>query len=33
VFFLDKSLQPGGRSFLWTVQVDVDVPLVPLGRR
>ncbi len=27
VFFFDKALQPGGRRMLWTVQVDVDVPL------
>jgi hypothetical protein len=27
VFYLDKSLQPGGRSFLWTAQLDVDIPL------
>jgi hypothetical protein len=27
VFFFDKNLQPGGRSWLWTAQVDVDVPL------
>jgi len=27
VFYLDKNLQPGGRKFLWTVQLDVDIPL------
>lgn len=27
VFYLDKNLQPGGRRFLWTAQLDVDVPL------
>jgi hypothetical protein len=27
VFYLDKDLQPGGREFLWTVQLDVDIPL------
>jgi hypothetical protein len=27
VFYLDKALQPGGRSWLWTAQLDVDVPL------
>ena len=27
VFFFDEALQPGGRRMLWTVQVDVDVPL------
>jgi hypothetical protein len=27
VFFLDEDLQPGGRKFMWTAQVDVDVPL------
>lgn len=27
VFFLDKALQPGGRDFLWTVQLDIDVTL------
>ena len=27
VFFLDKALQPGGKDVLWTVQLDVDVPL------
>jgi hypothetical protein len=27
VFFLDKALQPGGRRMLWTLQLDVDVPL------
>jgi hypothetical protein len=27
VFYLDKNLQPGGRKFLWTAQLDVDIPL------
>lgn len=27
VFYLDKALQPGGHSFLWTAQLDVDIPL------
>jgi hypothetical protein len=27
VFFFDKALQPGGSSFLWTVQLDIDVTL------
>jgi hypothetical protein len=27
VWFLDDALQPGGRDLLWTVQLDVDVPL------
>ncbi len=27
VFYLDEALQPGGRSFLWTAQVDIDIPL------
>jgi hypothetical protein len=27
VFFLDKKLQPGGASMLWTVQLDVDFDL------
>jgi len=27
VFYLDKGLQPGGRSWLWTAQLDVDIPL------
>jgi hypothetical protein len=30
VFFFDKALQPGGRNFLWTVQLDVDVTLIAL---
>lgn len=29
VFFLDKDLQPGGASMLWTVQLDVDFDLRP----
>jgi hypothetical protein len=28
VFFFDKALQPGGSSFLWTVQIDIDVNLL-----
>jgi len=27
VYFFDKQLQPGGRGFLWTVQLDADIPL------
>jgi hypothetical protein len=27
VFFLDKNLQPGGTQYMWTVQLDVDIPL------
>ena len=27
VWFFDKTLQPGGRGFLWTFQLDVDIPL------
>jgi len=27
VFFFDKALQPGGASTMWTVQLDVDIPL------
>jgi hypothetical protein len=27
VFFFDKALQPGGRRMLWTLQLDVDVPM------
>lgn len=27
VYFFDKALQPGGRSLLWTVQLDIDVTL------
>ena len=27
VFYLDKALQPGGKGMLWTVQLDVDIPL------
>jgi len=27
VFFFDKALQPGSSSFLWTVQLDIDVTL------
>jgi hypothetical protein len=27
VFYFDKALQPGGASYLWTTQLDVDIPL------
>lgn len=27
VFFLDKALQPGGKRTLWTLQLDIDIPL------
>lgn len=27
VWYFDKALQPGGRSHLWTTQIDVDIPL------
>ena len=27
VFYTDKALQPGGVNHLWTVQLDVDIPL------
>ena len=27
VFFLDEDAQPGGRKFLWTMQLDIDFPL------
>jgi hypothetical protein len=27
VFFTDKALQPGGKSWMWTTQLDVDIPL------
>ena len=27
VFFFERALQPGGRRMLWTLQLDVDVPL------
>lgn len=27
VFFRDPKAQPGGKGFLWTTQVDVDIPL------
>lgn len=26
-FFLDKNLQPGGSRYMWTAQLDVDIPL------
>ena len=24
---IGKRLQPGGRKFLWTLQLDIDIPL------
>jgi hypothetical protein len=27
VFFFDKNLQPGGTRYMWTAQLDVDIPL------
>jgi hypothetical protein len=27
VWYFDKHLQPGGASWLWTTQVDIDIPL------
>src|SRR5205823_653543 len=27
VFFTDKLLQPGGKRMLWTLQLDIDIPL------
>jgi hypothetical protein len=27
VFFLDKNLQPGASKYMWTAQLDVDIPL------
>jgi hypothetical protein len=27
VFYTDKALQPGGKSVLWTTQLDIDIPL------
>ena len=27
VFFLDKNLQPGGSKYMWTAQLDIDIPL------
>ena len=27
VFFLDEDLQPGGSKYMWTAQLDIDVPL------
>jgi hypothetical protein len=27
VFFFDEAIQPGGSSWMWTVQVDVDIDL------
>ena len=28
IFFIDSALQPGGSNFMWTVQLDVDLPLI-----
>lgn len=27
VFFLDNNLQPGGSKYMWTAQLDIDIPL------
>ena len=27
VFFFDRNLQPGKKDYLWTAQIDVDIPL------
>lgn len=27
VFFLDKDLQPGGSKYMWTAQLDIDLPM------
>jgi hypothetical protein len=27
VFYFDKALQPGGRGHLWSMQLDIDLPL------
>ena len=27
VFFLDENLQPGGSKYLWTAQLDIDIPV------
>jgi len=27
VFFLDKNVQPGGSKYMWTAQLDIDIPL------
>ena len=29
VFFFERELQPGGTSWLWSVQIDIDVDLAP----
>lgn len=26
VYFFDSALQPGGKSWMWTVQLDIDIP-------
>jgi hypothetical protein len=28
VFFFDENLQPGGASWMWSMQVDVDIPVI-----
>jgi hypothetical protein len=27
VFFFDRDLQPGGSKYMWSAQLDVDIPL------
>jgi hypothetical protein len=27
VFYFDKHMQPGGASWFWTTQIDIDIPL------
>ena len=29
VYFFEGGLQPGGESWMWTAQLDVDIPLLP----
>jgi len=29
VYFMDSALQPGGKQWFWTVQLDIDMPLRP----
>ena len=29
VYFFEKDLQPGGSDFMWTLQLDVDMPGIP----
>ena len=31
VYFFDQGLQPGGRQVMWTVQLDIDMPLRPVA--